>query len=79
MINEQHLADALNNEVIAGAALDVLSAEPPSANNPLLKAKHCIITPHNAWISKEARHRIIRITAKNITAFVKGNPVNVVG
>jgi glycerate dehydrogenase len=78
LINEQDLADALNRGVIAGAALDVLSKEPPPDSNPLLKAKNCIITPHNAWISREARERIMAITASNIDAFLKGEPVNVV-
>jgi len=78
LINEQDLADALNHHVIAGAALDVLSKEPPSDSNPLLKAQNCIITPHNAWISREARGRIMAITASNIDAFLKGEPENVV-
>ncbi len=59
-------------------ALDVLSIEPPNENNPLLSAKNCIITPHNAWISREARQRIIDITAKNIETFLQGKPVHVV-
>jgi len=78
LINEKDLAEALNNGRIAGAALDVLSAEPPSENNPLLTAKNCIITPHNAWKSKEARQRIIDITANNIECFLKNKPANVV-
>ena len=78
LINEQDLADALNKNIIAGAALDVLSKEPPPGSNPLLKAKNCIITPHNAWISKEARERIMAVTASNIAAFVNGEPDNVV-
>jgi glycerate dehydrogenase len=78
LIHEQHLADALNHGRIAGAALDVLSTEPPAANNPLLSAKHCIITPHNAWISKEARQRIMNISANNIRAFLQQQPVHVV-
>jgi len=76
LINEQHLADALNAGQIAGAALDVLSTEPPSADNPLLSAKNCIITPHNAWISNEARQRVMDVTIKNVEAFLKGAAVN---
>jgi glycerate dehydrogenase len=78
LINEQDLADALNKIQIAGAALDVLSKEPPDKSNPLLSAKNCMITPHNAWMSKEARKRILDITAKNIEAFLRSKPVNVV-
>ncbi|OQP59765.1 glycerate dehydrogenase [Niastella vici] len=76
LINEQDLADALNSGRIAGAALDVLSAEPPSAKNPLLTAKNCIITPHNAWISKEARQRVMDVTVQNVAAFFNDKPVN---
>ena len=78
LINEQELADALNNGVIAGAGLDVLSKEPPTNGNPLLNAKNCIVTPHNAWISKEARTRIMQVTTANVEAFLKGAPQNVV-
>jgi glycerate dehydrogenase len=78
LINEQHLANALNSDRIAGAALDVLSTEPPSPENPLLSAKNCIITPHNAWISKEARQRVMDITAANINAFLQHRPIHVV-
>jgi Lactate dehydrogenase and related dehydrogenases len=78
LINEQHLADALNSHRIAGAALDVLSAEPPSPDNPLLTAKNCIITPHNAWISREARQRVMDITVENVRAFLQQRPVNTV-
>ena len=76
LINEQDLADALNRGVIKSACLDVLSKEPPPATNPLLKAKNCLITPHNAWISIEARKRIMDINAKNIEGFINGKPLN---
>lgn len=76
LIQEQDLADALNEGRLAGAALDVLSKEPPPASNPLLTAKNCIITPHNAWISKEARTRIMDTTIKNIKAFIDGKPIH---
>jgi glycerate dehydrogenase len=78
LINEAHLADALNNNLISGAALDVLSAEPPMPDNPLLAANNCIITPHNAWLSKEARQRVMDRTAENVSAFLNGSPVHVV-
>ena len=78
LINETDMANALNNNKIAGAALDVLSKEPPQGDNPLLKAKNCVITPHNAWMTKEARQRIIDVTAKNIQSFIDGHPQNVV-
>ena len=78
LIQEQGLADALNSNVIAGAALDVLSTEPPNPNNPLLSAKNCIITPHNAWISREARERILDTTAKTLNHSLQGKPINVV-
>ncbi len=77
LINEADLAQALNEGVIAGAALDVLSTEPPTELQRILtNAKNCIITPHNAWMSKEARERVMLITKNNIEAFMKGQPVN---
>jgi glycerate dehydrogenase len=78
LINEQELADALNEEKISGAALDVLSSEPPSKKNPLLSARNCLITPHNAWMTKEARQRIMNITATNIKSFLNNHPAHVV-
>ena len=78
LINEHDLSEALNTGRIAGAALDVLSSEPPQKDNPLLTAKNCIITPHNAWMSKEARQRIMDETVKNIQAFFNHQPVNLV-
>lgn len=78
IIVDEDLADALNNDVIAGAGIDVLSAEPPSKENPLFTAKNCIITPHIAWATKEARARLLDTTVSNLSAFLGGSPVNVV-
>jgi glycerate dehydrogenase len=79
LIAEQDLADALNSGDIAGAALDVLSSEPPTKENPLLTAENCIITPHLAWGTFEARSRLMQIAADNIEAFTNGKSLNVVG
>ena len=78
LVDEADLAQALNDGRIAGAGLDVLTAEPPKADNPLLTAKNCIITPHIAWASRPARGRLMRVTAQNIRAFLDGSPTNVV-
>jgi glycerate dehydrogenase len=78
LINEGDLAAALVSGDLAGAALDVLSSEPPRPDNPLLHAPNCIITPHIAWASLAARQRIMQATANNVKAFLAGLPTNVV-
>lgn len=78
IVIENDLAEALNNGIIAGAGLDVLSTEPPSPGNPLLSSKNCIITPHIAWATFEARTRLMKIAVQNVKAFLDGSPVNVV-
>ena len=78
LVAEQDLADALNSGKVYAAALDVVSTEPIRADNPLLTAKNCIITPHISWAAKEARQRIMDITVDNIRSFAKGTPNNVV-
>jgi glycerate dehydrogenase len=78
LIDEAALADALNKGTIAGAGLDVLSVEPPRADNPLLTAKNCIITPHIAWASRGARERLMEIAVENLRAVARGKPRNVV-
>lgn len=76
LVNEADLAAALNQGLIAGAAVDVLSKEPAQADNPLLSAKNCLITPHIAWASVEARGRILATTVDNVKAFLDGQPQN---
>jgi len=78
VVNEADLADALNSGRIAGAGLDVLSVEPPPADNPLLSARNCIITPHIAWATRAARERLLRTAVANVRAFLAGRPQNVV-
>lgn len=78
LINEAELAEALNANKIAGAGLDVLSTEPPAPDNPLLRAKNCIITPHIAWAGVEARKALLKGIIDNIAAFQNGQPKNVV-
>ena len=75
---ESDLYDALKNGVIAGAGLDVLNCEPMDKNNPLRNLKNCIVTPHIAWTSKEARTRLISVVAENLENYIKGSPVNTV-
>ncbi len=78
IVDEQALAQALNNEEIAGAGLDVLSSEPPEKDNPLLKARNCFITPHIAWATRSARQRLLSVVVDNVAAFLAGKPQNVV-
>lgn len=78
LIVERDLAEALESGKVAGAAMDVVSTEPIQSDNPLLKAPNCILTPHIAWATKEARSRLMNIAADNLKAFQDGYPVNVV-
>ncbi len=78
IVNEYDLAEALNNNQISGAGLDVLSSEPPSRNNPLLEAKNCIITPHIAWATQASRKRLMSVAVNNIKAFINSEPQNIV-
>lgn len=78
LIDEQAVADALNSGKIAAAGLDVVYTEPIRADNPLLNAKNCIITPHISWAPKESRQRIMDCTVENVKAYLAGAPVNVV-
>jgi glycerate dehydrogenase len=78
LVNEDDLAAALRAGRLAGAAVDVVSEEPIRADNPLLFAPNCLITPHMAWTSLAARQRLIRVTSENVAAFLAGRPINVV-
>lgn len=78
LIDEAALAAALNEGHLGGAALDVLSGEPPASDNPLLTADNCLITPHNAWASQSARCRLLEVAVANLKSFLAGKPQNVV-
>ena len=78
LVDEPALANALNSGRIAGAALDVLSKEPPPADNPLLGARNCLITPHLSWATRAARARLMKIAVENVRSFLQGKPQNVV-
>ena len=76
LIDEQALAEALNSGHLAGAAVDVLSSEPPGKDNPLLSARNCIITPHIAWVPRETRQKVIDILAENLKTWLEGGTMN---
>ena len=78
LVVEKDLADGLNSGKVYAAGLDVVSTEPIKADNPLLTAKNCIITPHISWAAKASRQRIMDITVANVKAFVDGQPINIV-
>jgi glycerate dehydrogenase len=78
LIDESALAKALNEGRLAGAGLDVLAVEPPTADNSPLRAKNCLVTPHIAWATRAARSRLMDAVVENVRAFLAGNPKNVV-
>lgn len=78
LVVDEDVAEALNAGRLGGAGLDVLSVEPPPAGNPLIGARNCLVTPHTAWASREARARLMRLAVDNVAAFLHGTPTNVV-
>ena len=78
LIVERDLADALNSGKVYAAGLDVVSSEPIKADNPLLSAKNCIITPHISWAPKESRQRLMDVAIANVKGYIDKNPINVV-
>jgi glycerate dehydrogenase len=78
LLDEGAVAEALNSGRLGGAGLDVLTSEPPGMDNPLLGARNCVITPHQAWGTRAARQRLMDIAVANIRAFLNGKPQNVV-
>ena len=78
LVVDRDLADALNAGRLAGAGLDVLTVEPPAETNPLLAARNCLVTPHIAWATREARARLMDAVIANISGFLSGNPRNVI-
>ncbi len=78
LVVEQDLADALNAGRLSGAAVDVVSREPIWHENPLLRAKNCVLTPHIAWATREARARLLAATVRNVAGFLAGQPINIV-
>lgn len=78
LVDELALAQALEQQLLRGAAVDVLSREPPEPENPLLEAPRCIVTPHIAWATRASRRRLLETTTENVRAFLQGTPINVV-
>ena len=78
LVVDRDLAAALNAGRLAGAGLDVLSVEPPTEHNPLLSARNCLVTPHIAWATRDARSRLMEAAVGNLAAFLRGAPCNVV-
>jgi glycerate dehydrogenase len=78
LLDEQAVAAALDRGTLGGLGADVLSSEPPEADNPLLTAPNAVLTPHIAWATRQARQRLMAIAVDNVRAFLAGRPQNVV-